>query len=117
MAGGQRVAMLVAVLVASFLPISRGSSCSFEPIGCYKDQGAPRTLRYHLDGCPTSQAWGSSEPPMATPAPKCDPTKVSIEYCASECAKWNPWAGSSTEFLVGLESGIGVQGARHGHEP
>ena len=106
----QVVAILAAVII-SFCPMSR-SSCSFEPIGCYKDQAAPRTLRYHLDGCPTSQAWGSPEPPMGSPAPRCDPKRVSIEYCASECAKWNPWLGSSTEFLVGLESGIGVEGAR-----
>ena len=107
----RQVVAILAVVIISFCPMSR-SSCSFEPIGCYKDQAAPRTLRYHLDGCPTSQAWGSPEPPMETPAPRCDPKRVSIEYCASECAKWNPWAGSSTEFLVGLESGIGVEGAR-----
>ena len=116
MMGRQRVGVprdwlaLLGAVAISFAPASH-SSCSFEPIGCYKDQGTPRTFRFHLDGCPTAAAWGSPEPPTASPAPKCDPKRVSIEYCASECAQWNPWAGS-TEFFIGLESGIGVDGAR-----
>ena len=36
---------------------------------------------------------------------------VSVEYCAEQCAAWNPWAGGS-EFYVGLESGVGVPDAR-----
>lgn len=48
---------------------------------------------------------------MPRPAPKCEPKLVSIEYCAEQCARWNPWAGSM-DFFVGLESGIGVDGAK-----
>ena len=36
---------------------------------------------------------------------------VSVEYCAEQCAAWNPWAGGA-EFYVGLESGVGVPDAR-----
>ena len=36
---------------------------------------------------------------------------VGVEYCAEQCAAWNPWAGGS-EFYVGLESGVGVPDAR-----
>eukprot|EP01046_Picozoa_sp_COSAG06_P003663 COSAG06_NODE_146_length_22145_cov_11.714733_11_plen_349_part_00 len=104
----QRLLALVAALALP--PVSR--SCSSELVGCYKDQAAPRTLRFHLDGCPTKTDWGAPEPPMPTPSPKCDPKQVSIEYCATQCAQWNPWAGSTAEFFVGLESGIGVEGAR-----
>ena len=49
----RRAALPLTLLLAlALLPSGCDSSCSFEPVGCYKDQGSPRTLRWHLDGCP-----------------------------------------------------------------
>ena len=59
----------------ALLPSGCDSSCSFEPVGCYKDQGSPRTLRWHLDGCPTADAFGP-ESPSPRPAPKCNPVSL-----------------------------------------
>lgn len=89
-------------------------SCSYESLGCHKDD-ANRLLKFHLGGCPTDDAWADvSAPPAQATAPKCEPAKVALEYCAKACDKWRPW-GTSAPFFVGLESGIDVPNARPGY--
>ena len=60
---------LTLLLALALLPSGCDSSCSFEPVGCYKDQGSPRTLRWHLDGCPTAAEFHRVRPRLVGPEP------------------------------------------------
>jgi hypothetical protein len=88
--------------------------CSYADVGCHKDSAA-RLLKYHLSGCPTDGAWNGEPAPGQGTAPRCEPAKVSKEYCAEQCDRWRPWGGGQGAFYVGLESGVGVPNARPGY--
>ena len=104
-------APLLALAAGLRLPGLARAGCSATALGCHKDSET-RLLRYHLEGCPTADAWGDTRPsPGQATAPACVAAKVSLEYCAEACDRWRPWK-TGGDFYVGLESGVGVPNAK-----